>query len=59
MTEEQAKRIATQIGFDSGCIDQAINVMMQLYKVFLENDASLIEINPLSEDASGKGNGPD
>ena len=55
MTDTQARRIATKIGFDPNCLEQAVDVMMKLYKVFMENDASLIEINPFSEDASGKG----
>ncbi|XP_065187976.1 succinate--CoA ligase [ADP-forming] subunit beta, mitochondrial-like [Sycon ciliatum] len=54
LTEEQARRVAGKIGFDEASVDQAVQVMMRLYDLFLKHDASLIEINPLSEESSGK-----
>ena len=49
VTDEMAKTIATQLGFSPQCIDDAALTIQKLYKVFMENDATQIEINPLSE----------
>ena len=37
------------------CHLQAANVIESLYHIFIEKDATLIEINPMAEDSSGKG----
>ncbi|KAI9828940.1 MAG: Succinate--CoA ligase [ADP-forming] subunit beta, mitochondrial [Sarea resinae] len=49
VTDEMAQGIATQLGFSEQCIDDAKNTIQALYKVFMEKDATQIEINPLSE----------
>jgi len=49
VTDDMAKTIATQLGFSPQCIDDAAQTIQKLYKVFMENDATQIEINPLSE----------
>lgn len=49
VTDEMARKIATEIGFSEQCIDDATSTIQKLYKVFIENDATQIEINPLSE----------
>lgn len=49
VTDEIAKNIAEQIGFSPQCIEQAVDTIKKLYKVFVETDATQIEINPLSE----------
>ncbi|KAG9677990.1 succinyl-CoA ligase-like protein subunit beta, partial [Aureobasidium melanogenum] len=49
VTDEMAKNIATQLGFSPQCIDDAADTIQKLYKVFMEKDATQIEINPLSE----------
>ena len=49
VTDDMAKTIATQLGFSPQCIDDAALTIQKLYKVFMEKDATQIEINPLSE----------
>ena len=49
MTEEIALKIATELGFSEQCIPEAKETIQKLYKVFMEKDATQIEINPLSE----------
>jgi len=49
VTNEMARDIATRLGFSEQCIDDAKYTIQQLYKVFMEKDATQIEINPLSE----------
>lgn len=49
VTDEMAKKIATQLGFSPQCIDDAASTIQKLYKVFMDKDATQIEINPLSE----------
>ncbi|KIV90392.1 hypothetical protein PV10_07701 [Exophiala mesophila] len=49
VTDDIARKIATEIGFSEQCIEDAKNAIQNLYKVFLEKDATQIEINPLSE----------
>ena len=43
------------MGFPESLQDGAVEMMLRLYSLFLKYDASLIEINPLVEDASGIG----
>ncbi|KAI5291981.1 beta' subunit [Ascosphaera atra] len=49
VTDELARKIATDIGFSAQCIEDAKNTIQKLYKTFMEKDATQIEINPLSE----------
>ncbi|KAK7530593.1 ATP-grasp domain-containing protein [Phyllosticta citribraziliensis] len=49
VTDEMARDIATQLGFSEQCIEDAKNTIQKLYQVFMEKDATQIEINPLSE----------
>ena len=49
VTDEMARNIATDLGFSEQCIEDAKNTIQKLYKVFMEKDATQIEINPLSE----------
>lgn len=48
-TDEIARNIATELGFTEQCIEDAKDTIQKLYKVFMERDATQIEINPLSE----------
>ena len=43
------------MGFSESCIPAAADTMMKLYKIFIERDALLIEINPMAEDSLGRG----
>ncbi|OJJ33143.1 hypothetical protein ASPWEDRAFT_115876 [Aspergillus wentii DTO 134E9] len=49
VTDEIARTIATDLGFSEQCIEDAKTTIQNLYKVFMERDATQIEINPLSE----------
>ncbi|XP_050404014.1 succinate--CoA ligase [ADP-forming] subunit beta, mitochondrial [Patella vulgata] len=55
ITKDQAVFMAKEMGFSDICIDQAADVMMKLYTdVFLKYDATMVEINPMSEDSQGQ-----
>ncbi|KAJ5632255.1 Succinate--CoA ligase subunit beta [Penicillium lividum] len=49
VTDEIARTIATDLGFSEQCIEEAKTTIQNLYRVFMENDATQLEINPLSE----------
>lgn len=49
VTDEIARKIVTDIGFSEQCIEEAADTVKKLYQIFLEKDATQIEINPLSE----------
>lgn len=55
MSRSQAVNMAADMGFDPSCIDEAADIMIKMYNdIFLKYDATLIEINPMAEGASGK-----
>jgi succinyl-CoA synthetase beta subunit len=43
----QARRVASELGFSGGLAAQATRIMLGLWRVFIEKDCSLAEINPL------------
>ena len=47
MTAFQSRKIAFKLGFDIDQVKQAIQLFSNLYKVFVEADCSLLEVNPL------------
>jgi len=49
VTPEVAHKIAKQLGFSPQCIEDAKDTIQKLYKIFMEKDATQIEINPLIE----------
>ncbi|MCJ1359853.1 MAG: Succinate--CoA ligase [ADP-forming] subunit beta, mitochondrial [Icmadophila ericetorum] len=49
VTDDIARTIAHELGFSEQCIEDAKDTIQKLYKVFMEKDATQIEINPLSE----------
>ena len=49
VTDEMARNIATELGFSEQSVEDAAKTIQKLYKVFMEKDATQIEINPLSE----------
>jgi len=51
--DAQAKKIATAIGLPEGSHAQAIKIFQDLYRCYMETDASLVEINPLNCDSKG------
>ncbi|KAI7341171.1 Succinate--CoA ligase [Hortaea werneckii] len=49
VTDEMAHEIASKLGFSEQCVPQAQDTIQKLYKIFMEKDATQIEINPMSE----------
>ena len=49
VTDDMGRNIATELGFSEQCIEDAKDTIQKLYKLFMEKDATQIEINPLSE----------
>ncbi|KAI9314407.1 hypothetical protein BX666DRAFT_1879475 [Dichotomocladium elegans] len=49
LTSEQAKELAQRVGFSPVAVDKAAETFQNLYKLFIEKDATQVEINPLSE----------
>ncbi len=47
LTAFQARRVAFSLGFEIAQVKQAVPLLMNLYKTFVEADCSLLEINPL------------
>jgi len=47
MMPYQARNLASRLGLKGDLISQAVKLMLGVYKVFWECDASLVEINPL------------
>ena len=54
VNDELARSIAQELGFSDKCIEDAKDTIQKLYKVFMERDATQIEINPLSETTDHK-----
>ncbi|KXJ17281.1 succinate--CoA ligase [ADP-forming] subunit beta, mitochondrial [Exaiptasia diaphana] len=54
LTIEGAREFATKMGFSSSCVEQAAEWMLRMYNTFIERDAVLLEINPMSEDLFGR-----
>ncbi|WP_126979896.1 ADP-forming succinate--CoA ligase subunit beta [Saezia sanguinis] len=53
ITDDQAKQLATGIGVPAASVDKAVDVFKKLYKVYMDTDASLVEINPLILEGDG------
>ena len=49
-----ARKIAFALFDDLKLVNQAVNLFQKLYKVFIDTDASLVEINPLVVTSDGK-----
>lgn len=47
MTDFLARKIAFKLFNDMTLVKQAVDIFKKIYKLFIENDASLVEINPL------------
>lgn len=54
LAEYQARRMAFAIDIPKEMIGQTIKIMCNLYKVFIEKDCSIVEINPLVTTKDGK-----
>ncbi|MEO9325822.1 ADP-forming succinate--CoA ligase subunit beta [Nocardioides sp. C4-1] len=44
----KAREIATEAAFPEAVFEQAVTMIENLYKVFVEEDATLVEVNPLA-----------
>ncbi|XP_078088072.1 succinate--CoA ligase [ADP-forming] subunit beta, mitochondrial-like [Mustelus asterias] len=51
--KEQTVKLARKMGFPANVIEDAAENMIKLYELFIKYDASMVEINPMVEDASG------
>ena len=49
----QAERIARAIGLEDVSMAQAVTLFQNLYRCYMDTDASLVEINPLNRDSKG------
>merc|ERR1711931_381818 len=54
LSRELAVDYAKRIGFTPGTEDQAADIFLKLYELFLKKDCTLLEINPFTEVASGE-----
>lgn len=54
LTAFQARKVAFKLGFEIAQVKQAVPLLMNLYKAFVDTDCSLLEINPLV--LTGEGN---
>ncbi len=53
LTDAQAKVLADGMTVPAGSTAQAVDVLKKLYKVYMDTDASLVEINPLVLEGNG------
>ena len=53
LTDAQAKTLADGMGVPAASTAQAVDVLQKLYMVYMETDASLVEINPLILEGNG------
>ncbi|MEW6694699.1 Succinate--CoA ligase ADP-forming subunit beta [Tepidimonas thermarum] len=53
LTDAQARELAEGIGMSGHTVDQAVALLKNLYRCYMETDASLVEINPLNRDSQG------
>ncbi|NPC55073.1 ADP-forming succinate--CoA ligase subunit beta [Caenimonas soli] len=53
LTEAQGKKLAAGIGVPEASQAQAVDVLQKLYKIYMDTDASLVEINPLILEGNG------
>jgi succinyl-CoA synthetase beta subunit len=54
LTAFQARKVAFKLGFDIAQVKQAVPLLLNLYRSFVETDCSLLEVNPLV--LTGEGN---
>jgi len=52
--EAKAREIATEAAFPEAVFEQAVTMIQALYQVFVQEDATLVEVNPLARLADDK-----
>jgi succinyl-CoA synthetase beta subunit len=50
----QSRRLASKLGLDSSQTSGAAKVLTALYQIFIDNDCTLVEVNPLIVTADGQ-----
>ncbi|MEY3445758.1 MAG: Succinyl-CoA ligase [ADP-forming] subunit beta [Pseudomonadota bacterium] len=53
LTDAQAKMLSDSIGVPAASTAQCMDVLQKVYKVYMDTDASLVEINPLILEGNG------
>ena len=53
LTLAQATKLSNAIGVPVGSTAQAVDVLQKVYKVYMDTDASLVEINPMILEGNG------
>lgn len=53
LTDDTVDKVVSSLGFRAGDEDGAKDVLRNLYKLFIDTDATLVEINPLAETPDG------
>merc|ERR1711872_303087 len=53
LSVEVAKEVAVKLGINPSRVDEVANIFVNLYHLFLNKDASMVEINPFAEDSQG------
>merc|ERR1712158_8562 len=53
LTVEGSKNVAVKLGIHDTKVDEVAQILLNLYKLFVSKDASMVEINPFAEDNSG------
>ena len=53
LSTEQAQKLVAGIGVPQASQAQAIDVLQKLYKIYMDTDASLVEINPMILEGNG------
>lgn len=54
LADFQAKRVAFKLQMPSALVNQTAGLLQKLYKLFVEKDCSIVEINPLVVTGDGK-----
>jgi len=52
LLHKDAVELAKKIGFSPNCVEEAADTFMKLYKLFIEKDATMVEINPMAESSN-------
>ncbi|MGJ9421872.1 ADP-forming succinate--CoA ligase subunit beta [Aeromicrobium sp. CF3.5] len=52
--EAKAREIVTEVGFPAALTEQAVTTVLALWKTFVSEDATLVEVNPLARLAGDK-----
>ncbi|KAJ9064659.1 succinate--CoA ligase beta chain [Entomophthora muscae] len=52
LAREDAVALAQKVGFSPSCVEEAADTFIKLYKLFIEKDATMVEINPMAESSN-------